>query len=105
MSAANVLENERLFVSFLFWGQVNALLSDGTVTERQVKNFYAACLEFHQTAFLYTIKSFPIKNKFPKHLRFLNFYNQKCTFESVLFVAEKLKHYVQFMPQQFNELE
>ena len=36
---------------------------------------------------------------------FLNFYNQKYTFESVLFVAEKLKHYIQFTPQQLNELE
>ena len=36
---------------------------------------------------------------------FLNFYDQEYTFESVLFIAEKLKHYVQFMPQQLNEFE
>ena len=52
MNTANILENERLFVGLLVRGQVNALLSDGTVTERQVQNFYAACLEFHGTAFL-----------------------------------------------------
>ena len=47
MNTANILENERLCVGFLVRGQVNALLSDGTVTERQVQNFYATCLEFH----------------------------------------------------------
>ena len=104
MSTANILENERLFVGFLVRGQVNALLSDGTVTERQVQKFYAACLEFDRTAFLYAIKNFSIKDEFVKHVRFLNFYDQKCTFESVLFVAEKLKHYEQFTPQQLNEL-
>ena len=54
---------------------------------------------------LYAIKNFPIKDKFLNYVRFLNFYDQKCTVESVLFVAEKLKHYVQFRPQQLNELE
>ena len=34
MSTANILENERLFVGFLVRGQVNALLSDRTVTEQ-----------------------------------------------------------------------
>ena len=107
MNTANILENERLFVGFLVGGQVISLISDGTVTERQVQNFYVACLEFHQTVFLYAIKNFPIKDEFLKHVRFLNFYDQKCTFKikSVLFVAEKLKHYVQFTPQQLNELE
>ena len=81
------------------------MLSDGTVTKRQFQNFYAVCLEFHRTAFLYAIRNFSIKDEFLKHVRFLNFYDQKCTFESVLFVAEKLKHYVQFTPQQLNELE
>ena len=104
MNTANILENERLFVGFLVRGRVNALLSVGTVTERQVQNFYAACLEFDRTAFLCAIKNFSIKDEFLKHVRFLNFYDQKCTFESVLFVAEKLKHYEQFTPQQLNEL-
>ena len=75
MNTANVLENKRLFVGFLVRGQVNALLSDGTVTETQVQNFYAACLEFHRTAFLYAIKNFPIKDEFLKHVRFLSFYD------------------------------
>ena len=64
MNTANILENERLCVGFLVRGQVNALLSDGTVTERQVQNYYAACLEFHGTAFLYAIKTFPLKMNF-----------------------------------------
>ena len=75
MNTGNILENERLFVGFLIRGQVNALLSDGTVTERQAQNFYAACLEFHRTAFLYAIKNFPIKDEFLKHVRFLSFYD------------------------------
>ena len=68
------------------------------------KNFSTACLEFHQSVFLYAIKNFSIKDEYLKHIRFLNFYDQKCTFEGVLFVPEKLKH-VQFTPQQLNELE
>ena len=62
MNTGNILENERLFVGFLIRGQVNALLSDGTVTERQAQNFYA-------------IKNFPIKDEFLKHVRFLSFYD------------------------------
>ena len=49
--------------------------------------------------------NFPIKDEFFKHVRFLNFYDQKCTFESVLSVTEKLKHYEQFATQQLNEFE
>lgn len=79
----NILENDWLFGGFLVWGQVNALSSDGTITQRQVRNVYSACLEFHQTAFLYAIYNFPIEDEFLKHVRFLNFYNQKRTFESV----------------------
>ena len=62
---------------FLVRGQVNALLSDGTITEKQVQTFYAVCLDFHRTAFPYAIKNFPIKDEFLKHARFLSFYDQK----------------------------
>jgi hypothetical protein len=48
---------------------------------------------------------FPLDDDFLKHARFLNFYDQKCTFDSVLFVTEKLKKHVQFTPQQLAELE
>ena len=61
-------------------------------------------LKLHQTAFLYAINNFPIRKEFLKHERFLNFYDQKCTFESVLFVEEKIEHYLQFTPQ-LKELE
>ena len=81
-----------------------SMLCQGTVTERQVQNFYAACLEFHGTAFIYAIKNFPIKDEFLKHARFLNFYDQKCTFESALYGTEKLEH-IQFAPHQFNQFE
>ena len=76
----------------------------GLLQKDKSKNFYTACLEFHQTVFLYAIKNVSIKGEFLKHVRFLNLYDQNCTFEGVLFVAEKLKH-VQFTPQQLNELE
>ena len=100
MNNDNLLENERLFVGIFVRGKINTLFEDETITERQVKNFY-----FHRTAFLYTINNFPLKDEFLKHVRFLNFYDQKCSFESVLFTVEKLKHYLQFSPQQLNELE
>ena len=105
MNDDNILENERLFVGIFVRGKINTLFEDGTITERQVKNFHTACLEFHLTAFLYAINNFPLKDEFLKHVRFLNFYDQKCSFESVLFTVEKLKHFLQFSPQQLNELE
>ena len=107
MNDDNILENERLFVGIFVRGKINTLFEDGTTTERQVSfdDFYTACLEFHRTAFLYAINNFPLKDEFLKHVRFLNVYDQKCSFESALFTVEKLKHYLQFSPQQLNELE
>ena len=62
-------------------------------------------MEFHRTAFVYALDNFPLDDDFLKHAQFLNFLDRKCTFDSVLFVAEKLKKHVQFTPQQFAELE
>ena len=35
----------------------------------------------------------------------MNFYDQDCTFESVLFVFEKLKSYINFSDQDLRQLE
>ena len=35
----------------------------------------------------------------------MNFYDQNCTFESVLFVFEKLKSYIIFSDQDLRQLE
>ena len=52
---------------------LNALLEDETVTKRQIQNFYAACLEFHRTPFLYIKNNFPIKDALLKHVGFFKF--------------------------------
>ena len=68
MDVDNILENDGLFVGFLVRRQVSALLSDGIITQKQVRNFYSACLEFNQTTFLYAINNFPIRDGFLKHV-------------------------------------
>ena len=105
MDPDNVLPTTKIFVGFLVRGKINSLLNEGDISERQKSNFFNACLEFHRTAFVYALDNFPLDDYFLKHARFLNFYDQKCTFDSVLFVTEKLKKHVQFTPQQLAELE
>ncbi len=105
MDPDNVLPITKIFVGFLVRGKINSLLNEGDISERQKSNFFNACLEFHRTAFVYALDNFPLDDYFLKHARFLNFYDQKCTFDSVLFVTEKLKKHVQFTPQQLAELE
>ena len=101
----NILPNESLFVGFFVRSKVKSLLEEGDITEAQVAMFYRGCLEFHRTAFIYAIDNFPIDDEFLKHARFLNFYEQKCSFESVVYVTEKLKKYINFNTDQLNELE
>lgn len=43
MDVDKLLESDRLFVRFLVRGQVNASLSDGAITQKQVRKFYSAC--------------------------------------------------------------
>ena len=105
MDLDKVLPTSKIFVGFLVRGKINSLLDQGDISERQKSNFYNACLEFHRTAFLYALDNFPLDDEFLKHARFLNFVDPKCTFDSVLFVAEKLKKYVHFTQQQLSELE
>ena len=105
MDLDNVLPTSKIFVGFLVRGKINSLLDEGDISKRNKSNFYNACLEFHRTAFLYALDNFPLDHDFLKHARFLNFVDQKCTFDSALFVSEKLKRYVQFTQQQLAELE
>ena len=92
----NILPNESLFVGFFVRSKVKSLLEEEDITEVQVAMFYRGCLEFHPTAFIYAIDNFPIDDEFLKHARFLNFYEQKCSFESVVYVHREIKEIHQF---------
>ena len=78
---------------------------DGTISENEYEAFFTACLNFHKTGFLYVLKNFPLDNELLQHARIFNFLNQKCSFESIQFLVEKLQHYVTFTPHEFFQLE
>ena len=99
------LPTNTLFVGFLARTQANKLLHDGTISENEYEAFFTACLNFHKTGFLYVLKNFPLDNELLQHARIFNFLNQKCSFESIQFLVEKLQHYVTFTPHEFFQLE
>ena len=80
-------------------------MHDGTISENEYEAFFTACLNFHQTGFLHALKNFPLDNELLQHARIFNFLNQKCSFESIQFLVEKLQHYVTFTPHEFLQLE
>ena len=67
-----------------------------------ILNFYG-CLCFHKRAFIYANGNFPLNNELLKQAQFLNFPDQKCSFEDVC--ALKLHSYVSFSKNQMNEME
>ena len=102
----NYLTTDKLFVGFLARSKVNEMLSDGTISDKEKRNFFDACLCFHKTGFLYALNNFPLKNDLLKHVRVFNFLNQKCSFESIRFLLEQdLKYYISFSPLQLVQLE
>ena len=80
-------------------------MHDGTISKNEYEAFFTACLNFHKTGFLYVLKNFPLDNELLQHARIFNFLNQKCSFESIQFLVEKLQHYVTFTPHEFFQLE
>lgn len=105
MKKENLLDSSKIFVGFILRGKLNCRLDEGDITQKQYELFFNAALEFHRKAFLYAITNFPLEGKFLEHVRFINFYAQKCSFESVLHVAEKLKPYVQYSKKELNQFE
>ena len=99
------LATNTLFIGFLARTQANKLLYDGTIPENEYEVFFTACLNFHKTGFLYALKNFPLDNELLQNARIFNFLNQKCSFESVQFLVEKLQHYITFTPHKFLQLE
>ena len=59
----------------------------------------------HGRAFIYAINNFQLKDDFLQHIRFVIFCDQKWTFQSVLFLVEKLNLYINFCDQDFCLLE
>ena len=68
------------------------------ISENEYEAFVTACLNFHKTGFLYALKNFPLDNELLQHARTFNFLHQKCSFESIQFLVEKLQHCVTFTP-------
>ena len=99
------LPTNTLFVGFLARRQTNKLLHDGTISENQYKAFFTACLNFHKSGFLYALKNFPLDNELLQHARIFDFLNQKCSFESIQFLVEKLQHYVTFTLHESLQLQ
>ena len=66
---------------------------------------FQACLSFHKTGFLCAVKNFPLNNDLFKHARAFNFLDQKCSFESIHFLTEELKHYITFTAAEFLQME
>ena len=99
------LPTDSLFVGFLARTQANKLLHDGMISGNENEAFFTACLNFHKTGFLYALENFPLDNELLQHSRIVNFLNQKCSFESIHFLVEKLQHYITFAPHKFLQLE
>ena len=101
----NILETGKIFVGFLLRSKLNELLDEGYISKKDFDIFYKFVLEFHLTAFIYAINNFPLQDKFLQHTQFVDFCNKKCTFQSVLFIVEKLKSYITFFDQDLCQLE
>ena len=99
----NILDTSKMFVGFLQCSKLNELLDEGDISEREFDVFHKSVHEFHPTAFIYAINNFPLQNEFLQHTRFINFYDKKCTFQSVLSVVEKLKSCINFSDQDLNQ--
>ena len=86
----NILETSKMFAGFLLCSKLNELLDESDISEREFDVFYKSVHGFHHISFIYAINNFPLEDEFLHHTRFVNFYDQKCTFQSVLSVVEKL---------------
>ena len=75
-------------------------MHDGTISANEYEAFFTAFLNFHKTGFLYALKNFPLENELLQHARIFNFFNQKCSFESIQFLVEKLQHYITVTPHE-----
>ena len=94
----------KMVIGFLLHSMLNELLDERNISEREFDVFHKSDLAFHCTAFIYTINNFLLQNEFLQHTQFVNFYDQKYNFQSVLFVLEKLKSYINFPDQDLCKL-
>ena len=59
----------------------------------------------HKAAFIYAIKYFPTFDEFLKHARMLNILDQRCSFNSVMYLVDALKSYASFTPAPLTDME
>ena len=101
----NYLSANKVFIGFPARSNVEKLYEDGDISNTQKEKFYKACMEFHKAAFVYAVKNFPLFNLLLKHARVINIFDQKCSFESVMFLVDCFKSYVTFTKEEINELQ
>ena len=75
-----------MFVGFFLRSIMNELLDEGDINERDFDIFYKSVLDFHRAAFIYAMNNFPLQDESLQHIQFVNFYNKKCTLQSLPFV-------------------
>ena len=95
----NILDTSKMVVGFLLHSKLNELLDEGGISKREFNVFYKSVREFHHTAFNHAISNFPLQDEILQRTQFMNFYDQECTFKSVLSVVEKLKACIDFSDQ------
>ena len=81
--------------------QVNNLFLDGSISTNEYDAFFKACFSFHEKGFLYAFENFPLNNQLLKHVRVIDYLNQKSSCERIQFLVEKLQNYVKFTPKYY----
>ena len=99
------MPTDKLYVGYLARSKVNKLLDDGDIDKNEHSQFFYGCLCFHKRAIIYAIENFPLNNELLKQAQFLNFLDQKCSFQDVYALTNKLSSYVSFSKNQMNEVE
>ena len=80
-------------------------LEEGDISKTDFDKFLNANLQLHKASFLYAANIVLLENNVLKHFHVWNILQQQCVFESVLFLAERFKHYILFTKNKMIEME
>ena len=81
------------------------MLEESDISKTDFDKFLNAYLQLHKASFLYAANNFPLENDVLKHFHVLSILQQQCAFESVLFLAERFKHYILFTKNEMIEMQ
>ena len=101
----NYFDVEDLFRPVMCKQQLRRLFEEGDISLVQKRKLLKVCVEFHKAAFIYAIKNFPMFDEFLKHARVLDILDQKCSFNSVMYLVDAVKSYVSFTPAHLTHME